>query len=196
MSVEELHLKMEGLLGRLRNDAQSPEDRELLLAAIDALDFIYSTGQSHAFEDYRQHLESNEPPPVVASFTTREEAETWLKNHPAPPHAASVLIAGNYHTVAYRRAGDLRYLPPSPVLEYYIARLARDEPPVAMASFNTLEEADAWLRAQPEPPRRAWVRAGGEFYLAVHHPNVQHRALYPLSLAQGLEVDGSPEQEG
>jgi hypothetical protein len=195
MSIEELHLKAEALLGRLRKNIQSPEDKDLLLAAIDALNFIYSTGQSYAFKDYRKRIDCNDPPPVVASFATRGEAETWLKKHPEPPHGASVLIADKYHTVAYRRQGDLRYLPPSPVLEYYLAQLKREEPPAAVASFNTRAEADAWLMVQPDPPRRAWVQIAGEFHLAVHHPNIHHRALYPLSMAEGFEeAENTPDE--
>jgi hypothetical protein len=29
-------------------------------------------------------------------------------------------------------------------------------------------------------------RIGSELYLATYHPNVNHRALYPLSLADGF----------
>ena len=82
MNPEALHHKVEALLGRLHAKIQSQEDKDLLLVAIDALDFIYSTGQSHPFQDYRERIDSNGPPPVVAAFATREEAETWLKNHP------------------------------------------------------------------------------------------------------------------
>ncbi len=56
-----------------------------------------------------------------------------------------------------------------------------------VASFETREEADAWWRAQAEPARRAWVRVGGELHLAVYYPNIHHRALYPLSMANGHE---------
>ena len=68
-------------------------------------------------------------------------------------------------------------------MEHYLGWLERDDPPVAQVSFDSLEQAEAWLRSQPNPPLRTWVLIAGEFYLAVHHTNVHHRALYPLSMA-------------
>ncbi|HSP80549.1 MAG TPA: hypothetical protein VLQ93_18595, partial [Myxococcaceae bacterium] len=91
-----------------------------------------------------------------------------------------------YHDVAHDRATNGRYLPPSRALEYYLVGLEESSPPFPVVSFDTRQEAEAWLRAQPAPPRRAWVRIAGEVYLAVYHPNVNHRALYPLSMADGL----------
>ena len=80
-------------------------------------------------------------------------------------------------------------------LEYHLAELKQKEPPVATASFATREEAEDWLKAQPEPARRAWVSIAGEFYLAVYHPNIKHRALYPLSMSEGYEVEPDEPQE-
>lgn len=171
------------LLGRIRSASQSPEEQRLLDFTFDALLFIGETGQSHAFEDYRKQLDSNDPPPVVASFDTHKEAMAWLENHPSPPHLARILIADAYHLVAYDREANIRRLPATPTLENYLARLKRAEPPVATASFNTRAEAEAWLKAQTAPDRKAWVEIAGEPYLAVYHPNLDHRALYPLSLA-------------
>jgi hypothetical protein len=105
------------LLARLRANTQSEEEQELLAAAIDAMLFITSTGQRYAFMDYLQQRESNAPPPVVASFDTREEANAWLNNHPEPPDGAHVLIAGKHHHVVYSREQNLRRLIPSPVSE-------------------------------------------------------------------------------
>jgi hypothetical protein len=38
-----------------------------------------------------------------------------------------------------------------------------------------------------------WVLVAGEFNLAVYHPNINYRALYPLSLADGYESKSDPE---
>lgn len=191
----ELVRKAEGFFEQLLNEPQPKEERELTLVIIDALRFIASTGQLDDFESYLQALDANEPPRVVASFDTREQAERWLSSHPSPPHCAHILIAGRYHTVAYDRATNGRYLPSSLALEYYLASLKESSAPTAVASFETLQEADAWLRAQPAPPTRAWVRISGEIYLAVYHPNVNHRALYPLSMADGYVINTEVEPE-
>ncbi len=150
---------------------------------IDVLRFISTTGQIDALGDFIEQVEANEPPLVIASFDTQAEAQAWLSNHPNPPNCANVLIGGRYHDVVYERETDFRRLPWNRSLEYYLSCLQEEEPPVATASFATLQEAEAWLANQPRPPRRAWVTIAGEFYLAVFHPYIHHRALYPLSLA-------------
>jgi len=194
--TEELVRRTERFFEQLLDEPQSPEGRELTLVIIDALRFITSTGQLDDFERYLQALDAHEPPRVVAAFDTREQAESWLKNHPSPPHCAHILIAGRYHTVAYDRATNGRYLPTSLALEYYLASLKEGSEPVAVASFETREEAEAWLRAQSAPRRRAWVRISGEIHLAVYHPNINHRALYPLSMADGYVINTEVESQG
>ena len=165
-----------------------PEKKELIQVILDALHFIASTGQHRAFSEYLEHVEAGAPPYVMASFATREEAETWLRNHPNPPDSAHVLIANGYLDVFYDRETNRRRLLRSRSLEYYLAELQQEEPPVAVASFASPEEAEAWLKAQLEPARWAWVSIAGELYLAVYHPNIHHRALYPLSMARGYEM--------
>jgi hypothetical protein len=179
---------------KLRDETDSERDRELIQMILDTLRFISSTGQHKAFGEYLENLEASAPPHVIAAFATREEAETWLRNHPNPPDFASVLIGNDYHDVSYDRERGTRRLPRNRYLEYYLVELKQEKPLRAVASFASREEAEAWLKAQPEPARWAWVSIGGEFYLAAYHPNVRHRALYPLSLADGYEDE--PDSEG
>jgi hypothetical protein len=174
---------------KLRDEADSDREKELIQVILDTLHFISSTGKHGAFIEYLEHLEAGAPPYVIASFNTREEAEAWLGSHPNPPDFANVLIANNYHDVLYHRETGTRRLPRNRDLEYYLAELKQEEPPNPIASFSSLGEAESWLKAQPEPARWAWVSIGGEPYLAVYHPNIGHRALYPLSLAQEYEAE-------
>jgi hypothetical protein len=181
--ASELSALMDGtkrFFEKLRNEPESPEEAAQSQAILDAIRYIESTGQQGAFAAFQEHVEANAPPFVVASFDTREEAEAWLESHPHPPDPAHVLIANEYHDVVHERETNLRRLPRNRALESYLSELKQKERPVAVASFETREEADAWLRAQAEPARRAWVRVGGELHLAVYHPNIHHRALYPL----------------
>lgn len=171
------------LLGRIRTSTQSPEEQQLLDFTFDAILFIRATGQMQALEDYRRLLDANDPPPIVARFDTREEAEAWLEKHPSPPHLAQILIADAYHVVVHDRETGLRRCLATPTLENYLARLRRAETPVATASFNTRAEAEDWLKAQAAPARKAWVRIAGELHLAVDYPDLGYRTLYPLSLA-------------
>jgi hypothetical protein len=188
-SLEEDLSRTEGFFTKLRDETDSAREKELIQVILDTLKFIFSTGQDRAFDEYLEHVEAGAPPFVIASFETREEAEAWLQNHPSPPVSANVLIANNYHDVLYDRETNSRRLPRNRDLEYYLAELKREAPPIAASSFAHLAEAEAWLKAQPEPARWAWVSVAGEPYLAAYHPNVGHRALYPLSMAKGYELE-------
>jgi hypothetical protein len=172
---------------QVRDEPEIPEEVAQSQAILDAIRYIDSTGQHEAFAAFREHVEADAPPFVVASFDTREEADAWLASHPNPPDPADGLIGNEFHDVVHDRATNMRRLPRNRDLQWYLAELEQKEPPVAVASFETREAADAWLKAQEAPARRAWVRVGGEFYLAVYYPNIHHRALYPLSLAAGTK---------
>jgi hypothetical protein len=170
-------------------EADSAKEKELIQVVLDTLQFISSTGQHRAFGEYLKHIEAGAPPYAIASFDTREAAEAWLRNHPNPPLSANVLIANDYHDVFYDRETNFRRLHRNRDLEYYLGELAHEEPFAATESFASREEAEAWLRAQPEPARWTWVSISGEPYLAVYHPNIGHRALYPLSMARAYEPE-------
>jgi hypothetical protein len=177
--LKELMRETERFFTKLFEEAASTRASELAQVILDTLRFISSTCQSGAFAEYLEHLEADAPPFVVASFDTREEAEAWLRNHPSPPDFAQVLVADQYHDVVFDRETNFRALPRSRALHHYFQGLEEDGSPVA--SFNTREEAEAWLQGQPRPARRAWVSIGNEHYLAVYHPNIHHRVLYPFS---------------
>jgi hypothetical protein len=187
--LEERLRRTAGFFTRERDEAGSAKEKELIQVILDTLHFISATGQHRAFGEYLEHLEAGAPPYAIAAFDTREAAEAWLRNHPHPPVSANVLIADEYHDVVYDRERNTRRLPRNRALEYYLAELAQEEPPVPTASFASREEAEAWLKAQPEPARWAWVSIAGEPYLAAYHPNIGHRALYPLSMAKGYEPE-------
>lgn len=167
--------------------AASKEDRELIEVSINALLFIGSTGQRYAFMDFVASRASNAPPPVVAAFKNREEAKAWLHGQQEPPDSTLVLIGDQYHTVVFLRDQDHRRLLPHSVIEFHLGRLKRAGLPPVVASFQSREEAESWFAHQPEPPPQARVTIAGEDYLAVFHRNVGHRALYPFSLALGIE---------
>ncbi len=175
------------LLGRIHEKTQSPEEQALLHAAADALRFVWAMGLTYEFVDYRESLESESPAPVVAAFKTREDADSWLANNTRPPAMAYVLIAGEYHVVAYRRESDWRTFLPHPTLEFYLEEMRREGLPPVVATFNTRDEADAWFNSQAQPPAQSVIQIGGEHYLAVYYRNIHHRALFPFSLANKLQ---------
>jgi len=109
-------------LEHMRTQASSADERETLRAAMDALDFIDSSEQHEALENYLRYWHRGALPPVLAVFETHEEAE----------------------------------------------------------------EAEAWLESIPEPAKHAFITINGEHYLAACWQNVNHRALYPFTLAGEL----------
>lgn len=189
MNIHELILKVQGLLGRTMKEAHSPEEADLLRTAAAALMFISETGAVHPFEDYLASR-GEAPPYAVASFKTREEAEAWLRQHPEPPHGAFVLIADAYHIVMHVREMDHRGLFPHPILEGPLEQLQRSAPPGSTASFDSREEAEAWLKAQSEPPQRAYLLIAGRRHVALYHRNLKHHAIHPLPPSPA--TDGTP----
>jgi len=187
MAIGDLINNAVDLLGRLHEDTQSQEEKDLLLASSEALRFIWDTGQTRAFNDYRKGLGSDSPPHIVAAFDTREEAEGWLNSHPNPPHMAYVLIADKYHVVADFTASNHRALLPHPSLELYLDALMRDGLPPAAATFHSREEATSWWNSQTDPPAQAVIQIGSEPFLAVDYRDLSHRALFPFSLSQRLK---------
>jgi hypothetical protein len=183
MSSKNLDLETQELLGRLWEESQSAEEKERLQFARDALSFIFDTGLTYDFDDYRASLDVNAPPPVIAAFGTREQADVWLTNHPHPPRHAKILIAGEYHYVAYSRERNHRAILASDTLEYYLAEMIRDGTPPPVLTFSTHEEASRWLHSQPEPPRQVFIQIAGELHLAAYHEKVGLRAIYPVSRA-------------
>ncbi|WP_257457528.1 head protein [Archangium lipolyticum] len=197
MEIGKLILEAIEFLGRLHETNQSREERELLLAAAEALRFIDTTGQQYDFEDYRKELGTEGPAQVIAAFNTREEADAWLKDNPKPPHMASVLIADEYYTVYYWRERNRRGLLHSPTLEFHLEEMMQNGLPPAMAAFHTREEAKAWFYSLPERPSQAVIQLGGEHYLAAYHRNIDHLAFHPFSIVERLkEWRKKKEEEG
>jgi hypothetical protein len=173
-------------LERMRAQAPSAEEKETLRAASDALVFIESSGQQEGLEDYLSYWRSNTLPPVIAAFNTREQADAWLEGQPVPPYKARVLIGDEYHAVlATRESRDMPFVP-IPVVAEFIETHSRQGLPPVVAAFDTREQAEAWLATHPEPPRHAFITINGEHHVAACWKNVNHRALYPFTLADEL----------
>lgn len=188
MTILDRIIETQELLGRNREHAQSPEEKELYLLASDALWFIWRNGQAYAFESYREDVKVNALEGVIASFHTREEAEAWLTVQPAPPDLALVLIADEYHVVLSSRDRSRRSLVRDPELEYHIEEMTKDGLPPSLVAFNTRDEANAWFNSQTEPPVQTVIQIGGERFLAVYYRNINHRAMFPFSIVERLHA--------
>jgi hypothetical protein len=173
-------------LERMRAQALSAEEKETLRTASDALAFIESSGQHEGLEDYLSYWRDNTLPPVIAAFETREQADAWLEGQSAPPYKARVLIGDEYHAVlATRESRDWPFVP-IPVVAEFIETHSRKGLPPVVAAFDTREQAEAWLATLPEPPRHAFITINGEHQVVACWKNVNHRAIYPFTLADEL----------
>jgi hypothetical protein len=178
----------EGFFKRLLHPPPTAGEAARIHAILEAIRFVAVTNQYEALDAYLKHVASHGPPFVVASFETLREAEAWLQNHPHPPDPARILIGDRSHDVVHDRKTNIRRLPRNRDTHDYLEELKQVEPPVAIASFATREEAASWLWEQPEPATHAWVSVAGELHLAAYYPNIGHRALYPFSMVEDADT--------
>lgn len=167
------------LLLQTLNEVTEARRKRQLLVVIDLLDFLATTGQHDAFAEYLKTYYV-EPPPVLACFDTHADAEVWLNGLSEPPSWASVLIGDEYHEVWYSREEGTRRLLRDHVTELFLEDYgSKPQPPVA-ASFDTREEALAWLKGHPASPMTL-VSIAGEPYHAVYQKNCNRHSLHSLS---------------
>jgi hypothetical protein len=167
------------LLLQALQETTEPEQRQLLHVIIDMLNFVAETGQCDEFDEFRETWYVG-PPRALARFDTREQAEAWLNGLAEPPGGTFVLIGDEYFEVWYSREDEvrefLRQHMIEPILEDYVARGL----PAAVASFDTREEAEEWLKSHPASPMD-FVSIAGEHHLAVYHKKLACHTLHPLS---------------
>jgi hypothetical protein len=96
-------------LHEARDHLGAAQHREALACAEVALHYIQESGLSDDFAELLADTTSA-PIPPVRSFATRDEADTWLKNHPRPPHGGWVRIGQERYSVGYWRESDRRVL--------------------------------------------------------------------------------------
>ena len=181
------------LLLRTLQDAMAPERKQLLLVIIELLNFIAETGQYGEFDEYLETYYV-EPPPVIARFDTREQAESWLRGLTEPPGGTYILIGDEYHHVWYSREEGGRELLREHLIEPFIEALTAKGLPAPVASFNTREEAEAWLTSHPASPM-VFVAIDGEHHLAVYHKRLACHSLHPLASLRKWEAERKSSED-
>lgn len=101
-----------------------------------------------------------------------------------------MLVGDEYYRVIYLRDMDSRRLLRDHVLERYIDSAMQEGVPAPVAAFATSADAEKWLASQSDPPGRAFISVAGEHCLAVHHSNIKHRAIYPVSIVKRWRGEG------
>jgi hypothetical protein len=135
------------LLHDVDRHATTPEQQEAIRDSRIALYFILERNEVGAFEEYLKNFNAGPLTPVL-SFPTKEEADTWLESHPAPPHGAFIGVGDLLYHVAYVRELKHRKLLPLPTQDEW-ARM-KEEP----------EEEEAEEESNDPPPK-----LGTEFHL-------------------------------
>ncbi|MFL5345123.1 MAG: hypothetical protein ACJ8AT_10025 [Hyalangium sp.] len=147
--------------------AGQEEEGELWRYLRETTDFSHQLGQAYRFEDYLQGVPSTSPPYVSAALDSRQEATSRramalalkalaVTHGPEQARHALVLV----HLVNF--LADTGQL--DDFADFFTHRL--DYAPLAMASFATREEAEAWLKELEEPPSPARILIGDRYYLA------------------------------
>lgn len=97
-------------LYEMEQRVSSPEELEALRAAKIAFDFVMRMGEDHGFKEYLETLRSSRGSPPAHSFSTREDADSWLAKQPEPPPPAVVSIGSDLYSVGYNRRHQMRLL--------------------------------------------------------------------------------------
>ncbi|MFE8595708.1 hypothetical protein [Archangium violaceum] len=169
------------LLLKVWDETTEPAQRQPVLVLTRLLDFIADTGQADAFDDYvKNRLEY--APLAMAWFATRDEAEAWLRGLVEPPSPARIIIGDEYHLVWCSREDNARSIARDYVIEPYIEALTARGLPPAVPSFESREDASAWLSDHPVSPF-GFISIAGESHLAVHHKRLKRHTLHPVASA-------------
>ncbi|OJH40597.1 hypothetical protein BON30_15755 [Cystobacter ferrugineus] len=159
------------------------------------VNFIADTEQLAAVEDYINNR-LDYAPLAIAHFTTRDEAEAWLKGLAEPPSPARILIGDEYYLAWSSREENVRGIYRDYIIEPYIEELAARGIPPSTPAFETRAEAEGWLKNHPASPFD-FVSIAGEHYLAVHHKRLMRHTLHPVAsaLTEWAETKRAAERE-
>jgi hypothetical protein len=128
------------LLHEVERHVSTSDQSDALEASRITLYFILGRGEAGEFKEFLASFDTAPVTPLL-SFTTQEEAETWLRNHPAPPHGALIRAADDFYTVVDARALNHR-------------KLLRLPSPEELSRMDEAgEEPEQEVEEAPEPPK-------------------------------------------
>lgn len=170
------------VIGRQWSKDSSPERRQLLGLARDALLFIEITGQRYRFEDFRKGPDTSTPP-RAEGFTSLMErlnktAEFFTQLHDAPESASEKAPIQVILDALHFISSTDQYS----AFEEYLAHVDAGGPPYAVAAFETQEEAETWLKQLPHPPDSANILIANRYHEVVYDSQA-HSLRLPRSRA-------------
>jgi hypothetical protein len=123
------------LIHGVEQQVSTPEQHDALASSKLILHFIQERNEASEFEAYLQSFNTGPQRPLF-SFATKEEAESWLRAHPAPPHGAFVGVGDALFHVAYLRELEHRKLLPLPSQEEWARMEAEEEAEEELATHS------------------------------------------------------------
>jgi hypothetical protein len=103
-------------LQAVERHATTPEQHDAFQESRLILHFIRERGEEGEFTEYFENIDTAAHRTVL-TFSTKEEADAWLRNHPAPPHGAIIGVGNARYHLAYLREIEHRRLLALPSLE-------------------------------------------------------------------------------
>ena len=164
-------------IGNRWSSSPSPEEARILELARNILDFIFATGQRYRFEDfsYRGPEAVEHPRQGSAGLSERlSSAERFFERLLQEPE--SVGDQGRIQAIL----GAIRFIASTDqcaALGAYLKYAESHAPPFVVASFDTLSEAEAWLKDHPHPPDPARVLIADGSHDVVHDRETNIRRL-------------------
>jgi len=128
-------------LHAVERHASTSKQHDALRNSMLTLHFIMGRGEAGEFADYLEGFGVTSSPPVL-SFATKEDADVWLRNHPAPPHGAVIGVGDARYHVAYSRELEHRKL----------LRLPSEEEWKQMREAGEDPEPEAEDESEPQEP--------------------------------------------
>lgn len=176
------------------------KEEEKLWSYILALSsFVHVTGQVYRFEDSLAGTTPTERPHITERLFAHKgtfaqlAVELLLKvldETPEPEQRQHVLVL----TALLNFIADTGQL--DDVKDFFINQL--DHAPVAIAHFNSHEEAEAWLNGIAEPPSPARILIGDEYHQFWYMREDNTRGMYrdhPIEpMLEALTTRGTPPQ--
>jgi hypothetical protein len=177
MIMPETWSAAQAVIGRRWKEGQPPERERILGLARDALFFVSATGQEYEFEDFLASSHTSLPAPganPVEELIRKTEAffKELLVDAEAGPQGEQKLIQfiiDVLHFIVLSRQ--------CVVFGQYMKYCEADGPPLVVESFETLEEANAWLRNRPMPPYFAHILVADRYYGVYYDPQGNRRWL-------------------
>jgi hypothetical protein len=154
-------------LHEVERHASTSEQCDALETSKLLLHFILGRGEEDEFKGFFESFDTT-PVTPLRSFATREEADTWLRNHPAPPHGATIAAANDLYTVVDARTLNHR-------------KLLRQPSPEELAQMDEEEEA-------PEPPKASTGKRFSLFKLYMKTCDALYQMEKRISSPEELEA--------